>query len=92
MSKPCEHDEIVQSLLDRMDEHFAHKEHVASQVLIELTREIKTMKEQYKALDDLIVTWNNAKGFLRVAKWLGATLLFIGAVITAVKNIPITWK
>ena len=92
MTKHCEQDEIVNALLEKLDEHFAHKEHVSSQILIELTTEIKGLKAQYKEVAELLIAWNNAKGFLKVTKWLSVALISIGATIAALKALPITWK
>lgn len=43
-------DDTFKKLLERVDEHFAHKEHVSSQILKELMSQMKSMQEDVQSL------------------------------------------
>jgi O-methyltransferase involved in polyketide biosynthesis len=85
-------EEQLQTILSRIDEHFAHKEYVASQVLRDIREDIKELKAQHEMNAEILNAWNNAKGFVKVTKWFFYLLLGIGATLTAIKQFPITWR
>jgi predicted oxidoreductase (fatty acid repression mutant protein) len=85
-------EEQIKVLLARIDEHFAHKEYVSSQVLRDIREDIKELKAQHSKYAEILNAWSNAKGFMKVTKWLFYLLLGIGATITAIKQLPITLR
>lgn len=83
-----------------LDEHLAHKEAVASKNLFAMREEIKDLTDKLtrhiekeeahnQRVEEMLTAWTNAKGFIRVSKWLIGILIGIGTIIGALKTIGI---
>ena len=94
----CEEHEL-KAILKRVDEHLTKKEKMTSDVLGGLTIQLKTiegklencMRNQNK-IDEMLMAWKDAKGLARITRYIFYFVLAIGALLTALKTFPISFK
>ena len=87
----CTEDEL-KKILVRVDNHFSQKEKESDRILNDIQKQLAVMQKQQDEYIEILKMWKKAKGFAKITKYLFYLILGIGALITAIKSFPITFK